>query len=55
MEDLCVVPPLITSPEECETACKSFEEARIHDRVLATIRLLVADLCQQHDGGHAGY
>lgn len=30
-------------------------QSKDHDIVLKTIRLLVADLCQQFGGGHPGY
>ncbi len=30
------------------------KESAVHDKVLKTFRLLIADLCQQFNGGHPG-
>ncbi|KAK5072857.1 hypothetical protein LTR64_000733 [Lithohypha guttulata] len=44
-----------TEPSDPVTQLQLTPELReIHDKVLRTVRCLVADLCQQYDGGHPG-
>ncbi len=44
----------LTKGLHCEQWSSPSELREIHDLVLGNFRLLVADLCQQFNGGHAG-
>lgn len=48
---------MLNAVTTAETKVQTFPSPRItkeHDLVLKTLRLLIADLCQQFKGGHPG-